>query len=163
MRNWNSHQPWSTAFWWMFEAYLWGIETVPAASCSSSHMLVWSLPMRNWNCTWTIAWYRPGPAFEAYLWGIETCPYISPDAIITEFEAYLWGIETSFKHRILSAPWGFEAYLWGIETVFSDDFNRINIGLKPTYEELKPAIYNAGWDALPGLKPTYEELKQWSI
>ena len=55
-----------------FIAYLWGIETSINTKCKILCVVVYSLPMRNWNWFTVSQASRNGHKFIAYLWGIET-------------------------------------------------------------------------------------------
>ena len=78
-------------------------------------ILVFSLPMRNWNAP-AAGFLAARSVFSAYLWGIETfkCPACGGNQYT--FSAYLWGIET-FSKTVALAP--------------------IVRRFQPTYEELK--------------------------
>jgi len=72
MRNWN--------FWCSF--------------FKEAGVLVYRLPMRNWNVKRRIIMARVSASFIDYLWGIETGSIASGRPHRRWFIDYLWGIET---------------------------------------------------------------------
>ena len=73
-----------TAF--MFEAYLWGIET-RAWPTNSAKPYVWSLPMRNWNAV--------GNGFVRHRAGVWSLPMRNWNTTFTRsspFRAYVWSL-----------------------------------------------------------------------
>ena len=163
-----------------FSAYLWGIETEGVKRLSAEKLLVFSLPMRNWNVSFQKRRCRM-LEFSAYLWGIETKHGLPFYRSKDWFSAYLWGIEThhhnvqSWFQLVFSLPmrnWNpasacsclfssrFSAYLWGIETfTCREPTTPYIIGFQPTYEELKLAILAVITKVIQRFQPTYEELK----
>ena len=138
MRDWNSVLITSiVATRVSFLSYLWGIETSTAIQTGCHRLLVFIVPMRDWNITSaSTAW--PTARFLSYLWGIETAQRYSVDYRWFVFLSYLWGIETRFicctnqqnksfyrtyeglKRSPVIRYWNvtpaFLSYLWGIET-----------------------------------------------
>ena len=79
---------------------------------------IFTLPMRNWNPTWTSNKCPSSLKFLLYLWGIETQTTPVTWTNIPAFLLYLWGIEThTISLHSAPAP-GFLLYLWGIETQY---------------------------------------------
>ena len=60
---------WECLSW--FIVYLWGIEIIKNISDSTSLILVYSLPMRNWNLSYRLESKEVSCKFIVYLWGIE--------------------------------------------------------------------------------------------
>ena len=85
-------------------------------------LIVFSVPMRNWNNSLISISTRSSAAFSAYLWGIETRKYVRKIGFETAFSAYLWGIETQ-------SPAFPEPYY---------------LRFQRTYEELKPLGFAQG-------------------
>ena len=77
-----------------FEAYLWGIET-----CSPFHRYyrkrVWSLPMRNWNSSYSANSFVTGSGLKPTYEELKLILKANYLLQMVKFEAYLWGIETA--------------------------------------------------------------------
>jgi len=77
-----------------FSSYLWGIQTLFSNFPIQESLIVFILPMRNWNWLILIASLSIS-SFSSYLWGIETYKHYQKFPRYAWFSSYLWGIETT--------------------------------------------------------------------
>jgi len=130
----------STSYTSVFLSYLWGMETISTHnSVSSGDIFVLILPMRNGNSNRTTVYNIEFLLFLSYLWGMETYLMELICILWTLFLSYLWGMETASilveTDEIVPA---FLSYLWGMETWKSKVLLSRNSSSYPTYEEWKP-------------------------
>ena len=145
-----------------FLPYLWGIETLIKMMAEIWGLLVFTLPMRNWNVNYRYPVHDPAHVF--------TLPMRN------------WNL---FHGSHEASPFKFLPYLWGIETINVYAWLLRKYGcFYPTYEELKLALLThsgksslsvftlpmRNWNYLSRKNrlrrsnrfyPTYEELKLW--
>ena len=123
-------------------------------------LLVFSLPMRNWNNIVSVNPIHFCSVFSLPMrnWNRK---YGRASSAPSKFSAYLWGIETETEARYCRSQKPFSAYLWGIET--GDQFLWqivLPVGFQPTYEELKLLSSACSSSGRTRFQPTYEELKR---